>query len=108
MGATCSSISAKFYEGPITNRTMRSVGVPGTDIICHMTPAIEVRVLNHLPLFHKFVITPNSPFNLLGRDLMHKLGCCYADVLCLIINYFVINSIISCFKSFEVQFKTCK
>ncbi len=22
-GATCSSISAKFYEGPITNRTMR-------------------------------------------------------------------------------------
>ncbi len=53
---------------------MRSVGVSGTDIICHMTPAIEVRVLNHLPLFHKFVITPNSPFNLLGRDLMHKLG----------------------------------
>ncbi len=73
-GATCSSISAKFYEGPITNRTMRSVGVSGTDIICHMTPAIEVRVLNHLPLFHKFVITTNSPLNLLGRDLMHKLG----------------------------------
>ncbi len=73
-GATCSSISAKFYEGPITNRTMRSVGVSGTDIICHMTPAIEVKVLNHIPLFHKFVITPNSPLNLLGRDLMHKLG----------------------------------
>ncbi len=53
-GATCSSISAKFYEGPITNHTMRSVGISGTDIICHMTPAIEVRVLNHLPLFHKF------------------------------------------------------
>ncbi len=35
---------------------------------------IEVRVLNHLPLFHKFVITPNSPLNLLGRCLMHKLG----------------------------------
>ncbi len=73
-GATCSSISAKFYEGPITNRTMRSVGVSGTDIICHMTPAIEVKALNRLPLFHKFVITPNSPLNLLGRDLMHKLG----------------------------------
>ncbi len=56
------------------NRTMRSVGVSGTDIIFHMTPAIEVRVLNHLPLFHKFVITPNSPLKLLGRDLMHKLG----------------------------------
>ncbi len=53
---------------------MRSVGVSGTDIICHMTSAIEVRVLNHLPLFHNFVITPNSPLNLLGRDLMHKLG----------------------------------
>ncbi len=38
-----------------------------------MTPAIEVRVLNRLPLFHKFVITPNSPLNLLGRDLMHNL-----------------------------------
>ncbi len=59
-GATCSSISAKFYEGPLTNRTMRSVGVSGTDIICHMTPAIEVKVY-HLPLFHKFVITPNLP-----------------------------------------------
>ncbi len=53
---------------------MRSVGVSGTDIICHMTPAIEVKVLNRLPLFHKFVITPNSPLNLLGRALMHKLG----------------------------------
>ncbi len=53
---------------------MRSVGVSGTDIICHMTPAIEVKVLNRLPLFHKFVITPNSPLNLLGRDLMHKLA----------------------------------
>ncbi len=59
-GATCSSISAKFYEGPLTNRTMHSVGVSGTDIICHMTPAIEVKVY-HLPLFHKFVITPNLP-----------------------------------------------
>ncbi len=53
---------------------MRSVGVSETDIICHMTPAIEVRVLNHMPLFHKFVITPNSSFNLLGRDLMYKLN----------------------------------
>ncbi len=53
---------------------MHSVGVLGTDIICHMTPSTETKVLNHLPLFHKFVITPNSPLNLLGRDLMHKLG----------------------------------
>ncbi len=78
-GATCSSISAKFYEGPITNRTMRSVGVSGTDIFCHITPAIEVKVLNRLPLFHKFVITPNSPLNLLGRDLMHKLEIVFSD-----------------------------
>ncbi|KAA0724010.1 Retrovirus-related Pol polyprotein from transposon gypsy [Triplophysa tibetana] len=73
-GATCSSISAKFYEGPITNHTMRSVGVSGTEVICHMTPAIEVKAINHLPFFHKFVVTPNSPLNLLGRDLMHKLN----------------------------------
>ncbi len=53
---------------------MCSVGVLGTDIICHMTPAIEVNVLNHLPLFHKFVFTQNLPLNLLGRDLMHKLS----------------------------------
>ncbi len=53
---------------------MRSVGVSGTDIICHMTPAIEVKVLNHIPLFHKFVITPNLTLNILGRDLMHKLS----------------------------------
>ncbi len=39
-----------------------------------MTPTIEVKVLNHIPLFHRFVITPNSPFNLLGKDLMHKLS----------------------------------
>ncbi len=53
---------------------MRSVGVSGTDIICHMTPAIEVKVLNHIPLFHKFVITTNLTLNILGRDLMHKLS----------------------------------
>ncbi len=54
---------------------MRSVGVSGTDIICHMTPAIEVKVLNHIPLFHKFVITQNLTLNLLSRDLiMHKLS----------------------------------
>ncbi len=53
---------------------MLSVGVLETNIICHMTPAIEVKVLNHIPLFHKFVITPNFTFNLLGRDLMHKLS----------------------------------
>ncbi len=46
---------------------LHSVGVSGTDVICHMTPAIEVGVLNHLPLFHKFVITPNSPLNLFGQ-----------------------------------------
>ncbi len=53
---------------------MRSVGVLGTDIICHMTPAIEVKVFNHMPLFHRFVITPNLTLNLLGRDLMYKLS----------------------------------
>ncbi len=52
---------------------MCSVGVLGTDIICHMTPAIEVKVY-HLPLFNKCVITPNVPLNLLVRDLMHKLS----------------------------------
>ncbi len=50
------------------------LGFLETDIICHMTPAIEVRVPNHLPLFHRFVITPNLPLNLLGIDLMHKLS----------------------------------
>ncbi len=58
----------------VLNKNKPSVGVSGTDIICHMTPAIEVKVLNHLPLFHKFVISPNLPLNLLGRDLMHKLS----------------------------------
>ncbi len=27
---------------------MRSVGISRTDIICHMTPAIEVKVFNHI------------------------------------------------------------
>ncbi len=53
---------------------MLSVGVLGTNIICHLTPAIEVKVLNHIPLFHKLVFAPNLPLNLLGRDLMHKLS----------------------------------
>ncbi len=47
---------------------MYSVGVSGTDIICHMTPAIEVKVINHIPLFHKFVIIPNLTLNILGRE----------------------------------------
>ncbi|MGL5598892.1 MAG: hypothetical protein ACRDDA_12460 [Aeromonas sp.] len=73
-GATCSSLSGNSYEGPVTEKTIRSVGVSGTNVLCQLTPPLEVVTPNDICLHHKFVIVPNSPLNLLGRDLMHKLG----------------------------------
>ncbi|MGL4599928.1 MAG: reverse transcriptase domain-containing protein [Plesiomonas sp.] len=73
-GADASSMTSNHYEGPLTNKIIHSVGISGTDIICPVTPPLEVRAPGLKPFFHKFTIIPGAPLNLLGRDMMHKLG----------------------------------
>nr|XP_055047287.1 uncharacterized protein LOC129432726 [Misgurnus anguillicaudatus] len=50
------------------------MGISGTDMICPITPPLEVRAPGVKPFFHKFHIIPNACLNLLGRDMMHKLN----------------------------------
>uniref|UniRef100_A0A672SM24 ribonuclease H n=1 Tax=Sinocyclocheilus grahami TaxID=75366 RepID=A0A672SM24_SINGR len=64
------SMTTAHYEGPLSNQIVNSVGISGTDIACPVTPLLEVRE----PFFHKFIIIPGAPINLLGRDMMHKLN----------------------------------
>lgn len=73
-GADASSMSSHVYEGPITDKFTRSMGISGTDMICPITPPLEVRAPGVKPFFHKFHIIPNACLNLLGRDMMHKLN----------------------------------
>ncbi|XP_053575174.1 uncharacterized protein LOC128664361 [Bombina bombina] len=74
-GATKSSISAREYNGPVTNTCEKSVGITGVPISCPRTPPLEVYP-NDSPsnrFVYAFRIIPNSPVNLLGRDLMAKM-----------------------------------
>ncbi|MGL5119553.1 MAG: hypothetical protein ACRC7H_10215 [Plesiomonas shigelloides] len=73
-GADASSMTSTFYEGPITNQIIHSVGISGTDIACAVTPPLQVDADGLKPFLHKFTIIPGAPLNLLGCDLMHKLS----------------------------------
>ena len=75
-GASISSLSSNFYEGLITGKKISSIGIDNVPVKCEMTPPLPVTSKDVPSLFkmHDFAIIPNSPFCLLGRDLMHKLG----------------------------------
>ena len=77
-GATCSSLSMKFYNGPVSAACITSVGIDGIPMKCPKTHSLTVQSPDDhkLRFDHKFTIIPNCPFNLLGRELMYRLGCC--------------------------------
>uniref|UniRef100_A0A3B4CXU0 ribonuclease H n=1 Tax=Pygocentrus nattereri TaxID=42514 RepID=A0A3B4CXU0_PYGNA len=71
-GATLSSLGPK-YEGPLSSRTTSSVGITGQPFVSHYTPPLSV-LCDDLRFSHSFVFMPDCPFNLMGRDLMSRLG----------------------------------
>ena len=76
-GADQSSLAMKYYDGPVSAASIDSVGIDGAPIKCPKTHPLDVRspIDPALRLQHKFVVIPACPFNLIGRDLLFKLGC---------------------------------
>ncbi|XP_060791631.1 uncharacterized protein LOC132895268 [Neoarius graeffei] len=64
------------YAGPLSTRSVSSVGIEGVPFHSSCTPPLSVTcALDPLLKFsHSFVCMPDCPFNLLGRDLMSLLG----------------------------------
>lgn len=75
-GASVSSLSSNVYSGSVTGKKINSVGINNVPVKCDLTPSLPITSNDVPSLFkmHAFAIIPNSPFCLLGRDLMHKLG----------------------------------
>uniref|UniRef100_A0A3B4CIG3 ribonuclease H n=1 Tax=Pygocentrus nattereri TaxID=42514 RepID=A0A3B4CIG3_PYGNA len=71
-GATLSSLGPS-YEGPLSSRITSSVGITGQPFSSPYTPPLQV-VCDAVRFTHSFVFMPDCPFNLMGRDLMSKLG----------------------------------
>ncbi|XP_039889626.1 uncharacterized protein LOC120734726 [Simochromis diagramma] len=77
-GATKSSLSGKFYSGPVSSVCINTMGINGTLVQCPKTHSLKTR-WGPKPdeiTYHPFIIIPNSPVNLLGRDLMAKMNLC--------------------------------
>uniref|UniRef100_A0AAX7ULX2 ribonuclease H n=1 Tax=Astatotilapia calliptera TaxID=8154 RepID=A0AAX7ULX2_ASTCA len=77
-GATKSSLSGKFYNGPVSSVCINTMGINGTVVQCPKTHSLKTRWGSKPDeiTYHPFVIIPNSPVNLLGRDLMAKMNLC--------------------------------
>ncbi|XP_069562199.1 uncharacterized protein [Brachyistius frenatus] len=75
-GATCSTMKQPL--GPISNQTMSVVGFSGVSQTLSFTTPLPTQLAGQQHL-HRFLISPEVPVNLLGRDLLIKLG---ATILC--------------------------
>ncbi|XP_069025015.1 uncharacterized protein [Embiotoca jacksoni] len=75
-GATCSTMNQPL--GPISNQTMSVVGFSGVSQTLSFTTPLPTQLAGQQHL-HRFLISPEVPVNLLGRDLLIKLG---ATILC--------------------------
>ena len=71
-GATVSAIN-KTGILQESNQTLKTVGIAGiamSETISKPVPTI----VSHVPLEQKFLISPSSPVNLMGRDMLCKLN----------------------------------
>uniref|UniRef100_A0AAX7UPF9 ribonuclease H n=1 Tax=Astatotilapia calliptera TaxID=8154 RepID=A0AAX7UPF9_ASTCA len=69
-GATKSSLSGKFYSGPVSSVCINTMGINGTLVQCPKTHSLKTR-WGPKPdeiTYHPFIIIPNSPVNLLGKN----------------------------------------
>nr|XP_040060401.1 uncharacterized protein LOC120835481 isoform X2 [Gasterosteus aculeatus aculeatus] len=68
---------------PLSEKTLRTVGYSGKKEVQRYTKPLET-ILGRQRLFHQFLYSPKCPVNLMGRDLMTKVGAeirCSADGL---------------------------
>lgn len=82
-GATYSTLRQRPSSATLSNHTVSVVGFSGVPMTLPMTnPALTE--LGKQTLKHKYVVSPHVPVNLMGRDLLIKLGAtimCSADGL---------------------------
>ncbi|KAL3969414.1 B-cell receptor-associated protein 31 [Sarotherodon galilaeus] len=82
-GATYSTLRATPNSATLSNHTVSVVGFSGVPMTLPLTdPALTK--LGKQTLKHRYVVSPQVPVNLMGRDLLMKLGAtimCSADGL---------------------------
>ncbi|XP_034647845.1 uncharacterized protein LOC117888497 [Trachemys scripta elegans] len=75
LGASRSALrSAEFPSVPLTTLSVNAVGISNQPVSHPVTKPLAVS-LGPLANKHAFLLSPSSPVNLLGRDLLCKLGC---------------------------------
>ncbi|KAM9857682.1 coiled-coil domain-containing protein 151 [Aulostomus maculatus] len=77
-GATLSTLNSEPPQEAISSRTVNIVGFSGVGQKLPVTIPLKTQ-LGKQTLLHPFVVSPGVPVNLLGRDLLIKLG---ASILC--------------------------
>lgn len=68
------SVLTSSLDLPITRKTISAVGVSGVVHKYPLTAPVEV-TLGPLRTKHSFLLAASAPTNLLGRDLLCKMGC---------------------------------
>ncbi|XP_063321149.1 uncharacterized protein LOC134619320 [Pelmatolapia mariae] len=77
-GATYSTLRQRPSSATLSNHTVSVVGFSGVPMTLPITnPALTV--LGKQTLKHRYVVSPHVPVNLMGRDLLIKLG---ATIMC--------------------------
>lgn len=76
--ATHSTMCGSIPTHRLSNRTVNVMGFPGVPLNLLFTTPCTIEVADQ-KLLHLFLASPHTPVNLLGRDLMIKLG---VTVLC--------------------------
>lgn len=83
-GATYSTLRSTPNSETLSNHTVSGVGFSGVPMTLPFAdPALTK--LGKQTLKHRYVVSPQVPVNLMGRDLLVKLGAtimCSADGLC--------------------------
>ncbi|XP_023806725.1 uncharacterized protein LOC105358070 [Oryzias latipes] len=77
-GATCSSINCQLPPPALTNENMNLVGFSGKPQNLQKTIPLTFQLAGQT-VEHSFVHSPQTPVNLLGRDILVKTG---ASILC--------------------------
>lgn len=72
-GATISCIRQNDLKCPLSNTTVKTVGISGKVISDKLSQPLPID-LEDLQLFHSFIVSPTVPVSLIGRDLLSKLN----------------------------------
>ncbi|XP_075771896.1 retrovirus-related Pol polyprotein from transposon 17.6 [Pelodiscus sinensis] len=73
-GASRSTLQASSFSIPISNQVVNAVGI-SNQVVPHPVSKPVSLVLGPISEHHSFLLSPTSPVNLLGRDLLCRLRC---------------------------------